>query len=586
MAQLLVLGPVLSFRGAKDDKWIVTGLVGISKDVDIPELILEGVKCEHPRVLCTHKKHVFLRYDLTCTLQDVERKVTFGIGDELRWNFTVPGRGYAPRMAYVSCNGVSDPSAMRKLVRPANAVWEDLLSNHDKSLRAKDYLMDKEQLWHETRTHDKGFQRFHLLLMGGDQIYFDSIWEDVTGLKKWINLSRDEQINFKVTKALETEIENYYFGHYSQRWLPNERRAWGAGDFNRDCADALSRIPSIMMWDDHDIFDGWGSYSPEMQSSAVFKTLFKYARQAFWVFQMQHAIEDLPELATIERNILPRDPLYKAIDWPGIQATDALALPVLPGQPGFTSVYRVGPLALVAADLRTERSRTQVMGPDTWGALQSWMNAVATVDVAEQAKCQHLILLSSVPVAHPKLSFAEGFLDRFGQEHVTDSSADDLKDHWSHDDHEGERKRLLENLTRVAEVGKLRVSIVSGDVHVAAWGTAYRKDIPPTSNWAQIQQFTSSGVVHPSLVGMMERLFLAYLNSSAKDSQIIDVQYGVDMMLFPGHNQYVMPARNWLALELDTGKDNEGKCKLWVTWRCEAADGFSNHLHAVHPAQP
>lgn len=47
------------------------------------------------------------------------------------------------------------------------------------------------------------------------------------------------------------------------------------------------------------------------------------------------------------------------------------------------------------------------------------------------SKCQHLIFLSSVPVAHSKLSLAEGLLDTFGQDHVLDSNADDLKDHWS-----------------------------------------------------------------------------------------------------------------------------------------------------------
>ena len=171
----------------------------------------------------------------------------------------------------------------------------------------------------------------------------------------------------------------------------------------------------------------------------------------------------------------------------------------------------------------------------------------------------------------------------FGHEHVLDSNADDLKDHWSHDDHEGERKRLLETLTQIAEQRKLRVSIVSGDVHVAAWGSAYRRDIDPTANWAQIQQFTSSAIVHPSLMGLLERVFLGILNKAASEKQSIDVQHTVEMMLFPGYNRYVMPARNWLALELDLGEQITG-CKLWATWRCETETGFSNHLQAVHPA--
>ncbi|MNN63658.1 hypothetical protein D3C81_1790480 [compost metagenome] len=90
-------------------------------------------------------------------------------------------------------------------------------------------------------------------------------------------------------------------------------------------------------------------------------------------------------------------------------------------------------------------------------------------------------------------------------------------------------------------------------------------------------------MVHPSLIGVAERLFLQLLNQTASKVQSIDVQHCVEMMLFPGFNRYVMPARNWLAFELDMG--GATGCKLWATWRCETETGFSNHLQAVHPAQ-
>lgn len=586
---IFTLGPVLSFRGiSPKGLWRVTALIGIAKGAEAPKLQIEGRDCGAPVVLLKLSEETLLRYDLTCAMQTNERKVEFGlIGQKISWNFTIPGKGYAPRMAYVSCNGFSDPSGMRKLVRPANAVWSDLLCNHDRRLRPPGYLLDKEQLWHEERTHDEGLQRFHLLLMGGDQIYCDSIWEDIKALKDWVALSRPEQLSFKVTKTLEKEIESYYFGLYSRRWLPKSRRDWGQKTPNLDAADALARIPTIMMWDDHDIFDGWGSYSTAMQGCELFQVMFRHARRAFWVLQMQHVLADLPDLTPASRrNVSPQDPYYQPLDWAGHQRKDALALPLLDAQPGFTSAYHLGPVSLVAADLRTERSRTQVMGPSTWGAFQAWLKTLPGGKATHSdTKCQHLIFLSSVPVAHPKLSLVEGLLDTFGQDHVQDSNADDLKDHWSHDDHEGERKRLLETLAQVAEKQMLRVSIASGDVHVAAWGIAYRRDVSSASNWAQIQQFTSSAVVHPSLVGVAERLFLYMLNNAAAKAQAIDVQLSVEMMLFPGYNRYVMPARNWLAFELDAGGDDDSGSRLWATWRCETETGFSNHLQAVHPAK-
>ncbi|EJN31878.1 hypothetical protein PMI35_01159 [Pseudomonas sp. GM78] len=583
---LFTVGPVLSFRGISAGQWKVTALIGIASGAAIPEIFIEGHDCAAPTVLLTRSKDIILRYDLSCALKSQERVVEFGlVNGGPKWKFSVPGKDYAPRMAYVSCNGFSDPSAMRKLARPENAVWADLVGNHDNELRIPGFELDKEQLWHEGRIHDKGLKRFHLLLMGGDQIYFDSIWEDVKPLKKWVGMARKEQLTYEVSAALEKEIESYYFEHYAQRWLAKTRRDWGKGKPNLDAADAMARIPTVMMWDDHDIFDGWGSYSPQMQDCPVFKVLMRCARQAFWVFQLQHALKDLPPLLMQSRaNLSKQDPQYEPIEWSLKLKDDPLALPLLDKQPGFSFGHHMGPVSLFVGDLRTERSRTQVLGAASWTAMQAWLNTLRDGKPTHPgSKCQHLIFMSSVPVAHPKLSLAEGLLDTFGQDHVLDSNADDLKDHWSHGDHEGERKRLLESLTRVAEERMLRVSIASGDVHVAAWGSCYRRDIPPTSNWAQIQQFTSSGVVHPSLIGVFERLFLQLLNHTASKVQSIDVQQCVEMMLFPGYDRYVMPSRNWLAFELDMG--GEKGCKLWATWRCETEVGFSNHLQAVHPAQ-
>lgn len=59
-----------------------------------------------------------------------------------------------------------------------------------------------------------------------------------------------------------------------------------------------------------------------------------------------------------------------------------------------------------------------------------------------------------------------------------------------------------------------------------------------------------------------EKAFAGLLNMAAKQVQSIDVQFSVEMMLLPGHNRYVMPARNWLAFELDMGRGGASGCKL------------------------
>lgn len=585
MTTNLLLGPVLSFRGASKGKWKVSALIGVDTIAKPPKLTVDG-KAAKSTVLLKHGDHQYLRYDLTVKQVGQERRVQYTVeGVDETWHFTVPGKNYAPRMAYVSCNGFSDPSSIRKLIKGEKAVWADLLCNHDKLVRPDGYMLDKEQLWHESRTHDKDLQRFHLLLMGGDQIYFDSIWEDVKELKGWIGLPRDEQLKFPVTPELEAQIENYYLTLYATRWLPSERAPWGSESKTLDAAHAMARTPTVMMWDDHDIFDGWGSYSCEMQNSPLFKRLFHHARRAFWVFQMQHVDDLLPELKLRDDvRVRANDPLFQRIEWSKILKSDPLALPMLDQQPGLSFVHAVGPIQLVVADLRTERSPEQVMGPDTWIALKEWLKQIPENDRQHPGMgCQHLLFMSSVPVVHPKLTLAEAFLDNFGSEQVLDSSADDLKDHWTHDDHEGERLRLLETLFATAKAKRLRVAIVSGDVHVAAYGVAYRKDVGPQDNWAQIQQFTSTAVVHPTLVSMAERLFFHVLDGVGRITQNLDVSTSAEMLVFPQSNRRILAARNWLALELDIGAANTAGSKLWATWRCETKDGFTNHLVATEP---
>lgn len=56
-----------------------------------------------------------------------------------------------------------------------------------------------------------------------------------------------------------SQVEWYYFSHYVKHWSEPM------------FSDALATIPQIMIWDDHDIFDGWGSYPAVLQQCPVFQ---------------------------------------------------------------------------------------------------------------------------------------------------------------------------------------------------------------------------------------------------------------------------------------------------------------------------
>jgi hypothetical protein len=46
-----------------------------------------------------------------------------------------------------------------------------------------------------------------------------------------------------------------------------------------------------MTWDDHDIFDGYGSYPRRLQTCAVFRGLAGVARRFFLLFQQHTTVE-------------------------------------------------------------------------------------------------------------------------------------------------------------------------------------------------------------------------------------------------------------------------------------------------------
>lgn len=588
MASIL-MGPALSFRGLKKRMWRVTAIIAVPNADAPPVLRVEGKGRSEPMELVRGEANKILRYDLSVTLAKDERRVEYGFDDQ-NWEFTVPGTSTPPRIAYVSCNGFSEPDAVRNAKKPLFAVWRDLLCNHDIKFRPTDYTVDKEQRWHEARSHGKGLQRFHLLVMGGDQIYFDSIWserERLSELSEWTELSFEEQIKFTPSDGLKQAIRGYYERLYVDRWRARRDPLWGKPKSDdRTSAAAMAAMPTIMMWDDHDIFDGWGSYPPALQYSPLFMHLFDEARRAFWIFQLQQAERDLPVLhdKVLEGGADIDAPVLEPIAWGPLRNEDDLCLPFFDKQPGFSFRFDLGKVSLLALDLRSERSQTQILGNASWNVLQEQLLVIPK-------GTEHVLLMSSVPVAYPKLGLADSLLGIAGSlgigkgsPDVIEGLADDLNDHWTHNSHEGELKRFIRASISAAQKHDVRVTILSGDVHVASWGTIVRKDVTPFANWMRINQLTSSSVVHPPPSGLSEELFLMYVSRIAKTDQNIDTDYMISMMKFPESDDYLQAARNWLAVELDDELfGSTGKRCLWATWRCERDTYFSNHLNAIHP---
>jgi len=403
----LAVGPILGFRGSKNGEWHTCALVVAEEGAEPPKLrwSVDGDQNESDAECKDLKSFDGLRawrFEWGVEQVEREREVAYALTEEdASYSYSVPAKDQPPRIAYGSCAGFHDPKDMRYVTGNTNAMWEDLARRH----------------------RDEG--AYHLLLMGGDQVYADQLWEAVPQLKRWIGKPLEEMADEQLTEDTLDHIGRFYSDLYCERW-GQEEPAW-----------VMSRVPGLMMWDDHDIFDGWGSKSTALQNTRVYEQIYEKARDYFSLFQLQAKDdEDLPAAMLLD---------------PDAQGE----------RKNLTYAYRIGDdVALAMLDMRSERTRERVMGTETWQALHAWMRE-------ELDGCKHLLVVSSIPVVYVDSNMLESSVGWVpGQKHLED----DFRDRWQSRAHLQERLRLIHDLFDLAKDKHCRPTIVSGDVHLAALG--------------------------------------------------------------------------------------------------------------------
>ena len=145
-------------------------------------------------------------------------------------------------------------------------------------------------------------------------------------------------------------------------------------------------------------------------------------------------------------------------------------------------------IAFLGVDARTERTRHQVNYADTYDLI---FNRVRS-ELSAAVEINHLIVLLGVPIAYPRLAWLENIFNspiigpirflnkRFGIagslfNHFDGQVdlLDDLDDHYTARQHKHERKEFVLRLQALAKDHSVRVTILGGDVHLAALGRFY-----------------------------------------------------------------------------------------------------------------
>lgn len=514
------MGPALSFRGCTDGSWRLTAIVVFAGDAE--KISVDGINSKTEIILDTEIWAVH-RFNITAKMKKDTQAIQYSVGDRA-FEVTIPAIGQAPTIAYTSCNGFSSLKLM-KGVKDKNALWKVMARRHG--------LQD---IAYEPGMPDTApATPYHLLLQGGDQVYADAMWETVASMKAWNEASWSDGNAAPLTAAMQTELDAFFFDLYLSRWSQPE------------VARMLARIPSIAMWDDHDLIDGWGSYPPERQNCAVFGGIWKAASKAFAVFQ-QHLKADEHRPGTITK--------AEAGWWqqPVTQEERSGA---------FSLGYVVGPLAILAIDMRSQRTeKSQVVSESHWKEAFDWLDA--------QRDISHLLLASSIPVVYPGFDTIEKLLGIFpGHQDLED----DLRDHWRSQPHKGERLRLIYRLLDLSKRG-IRATIVSGDVHVAALGAIESRREQAAGSENVINQLISSAIVHP---GPGAVVLFALQNLFDSDEEIDRGLFG-RMMAFPNSKAKFLGGRNYLSIEPDESR------RLWCNWFVEGQDyPFKKVIHPLDP---
>ena len=582
----VMCGPLLNYKGmeatsARESLWHGSVLIVTKPGEKQPQLTLRSlgsvgpeahtsqkvadIQGAHQQILSGVKLYAdpvkaFWRFSFSLPLQAFEARWEYSIAD-LRFlsgmssrtssdrTFVVPSATQSMRIMFHSCNGFSVGTDEDAWSGPA--LWNDVLRAHDS-------------------------KPFHVMIGGGDQIYNDGV--RVGGpLRQWTDIGNPHRRReYPFGETLRAECDKYYFDNYV-RWFSTEPFALANG-----------QIPQINVWDDHDIIDGFGSYTDHFMRCPVFRGIGGVSFKYYCLFQ-----HHVPPPKSSYTTDAPQTTHAQSSDSSGadpVQLKDTYVLQekkedaswIVGGRPGpyveerSRSLYmRLGArIGFLGIDARTERTRHQVNYPDTYDIIFNRLHS--EISSAASHSIRHLIVLLGVPIAYPRLAWLESIFtspvigpirflskrfgvagDFFNKFDGQVDLLDDLDDHYTARQHKRERKDLMLRLQGLAQKHDIRVTILGGDVHLAALGRFYSKPklgIPAEQDHRYMANIISSAITNkppPKAVAnlLARRNKIHHLDHYTDETlmNMFDRDPG-NSQKTAGFNKCTMPSRNYAII--------------------------------------
>ncbi|KAJ5172301.1 hypothetical protein N7492_004894 [Penicillium capsulatum] len=487
-------GPYLRYTNMDLERGIWMGSILLVTDAAQPPTIHLHQSVDlspNPRQLkainiAAHQRWTFYKYEIDLQMDDAgPAKWTYAITSHLgctRYEFLVAGR-HETNWRFIAISGndfsINVNANERSRLGGVGFMWKDIMQKHNE------------------------IGGFHAQLCLGGQIYADRMWKEIPSLKQWLTISgKEARKNAPWTAANQQDVSHAYFHYYTSHFDQPYLR------------ESFAQIPYVCQIDDHDIFDGFGSYPEHMQFSNMFKNIGRIGIEMYLLFQHHTTLDIL-------RNV-----------------NNDMDLFTITGT-GWHFVKYLGPgVVVVGPDCRSERNPHQVMAGPTY---QGLFPKVAMLPPS----VQHCLWMVSVPLIYPRLDTAEhiaqtvatgkravtgaynvlgkvtssvagvvgakdfvgsgfdsvkravgksglmgGILSPFGEFDLMD----ELRDQWTHESKDLERTYLIRTLQGIAHQKSLRMTFLSGAVNACGAGLVHDPSQP--SDHKTMYQLIASPVVN------------------------------------------------------------------------------------------
>jgi phosphodiesterase/alkaline phosphatase D-like protein len=313
-------------------------------------------------------------------------------------------------------------------------------------------------LWEKlaNKMADPEFSRFHIQV--GDQIYADPIYDVLVK-----ELTDDPEAHLRAKqdsfRAIIASKTAEYVEQYRTHWAPDAVRR------------LLGMIPNFMIWDDHDIADGWGSRATSRED--IGQALFQAAETAYRLFQDAH--NPVPGQFPLAFGPSPSRPSCYGYGF----TVGSKAGFLLPDQRSFRQTY--DPSA------NRESGNHPIFGDQQALDLQTWLASDAA------AGLRVLFFVATVPFFHSSPpTIGAG----------TDIGQLDALDNWIATPNQPELAFILDQLFAWKRKTGGQVVVLGGDVHMADVAT-----IELGSD--AIVQFVSSPITNRPSGGLLENLLVS-----------------------------------------------------------------------------